>query len=178
MCVAVRRWTGIVPEKETVAPLSSATDSTRAACRRRELPTTGGVQGEISDNTRMLHRRGSHTRVKSTILGEKELLTVMWRDGLNSLERTENLASKGENPQGKGKLKQFNDQQVREVLSHWVNGQNWICTKLQKTNMPCLTSSQECLWLQSKLPESQRSTYFWDGEVLNNKESLVFDLDS
>lgn len=138
MCVAVRRWTGIVPEKETVAPLSSATDSTSAACRRREFPTTGGVQGKISDNTRMLHRRGSHTRVKSMILWEKELLTVMWRDGLNSLERTENLASQGENPQGKGKLKQFNDQQVREVLSHWVNGQNWICTKLQKKTCPVL----------------------------------------
>lgn len=90
MCVAVRRWTEIVPEKETVAPPSSATDSTSAACRRREFPTTGVVQGKISDNTRMLHRRGSHTRVKSMILWEKELLTVMWRDGLNSLKRTEN----------------------------------------------------------------------------------------
>lgn len=62
MCVAVRRWTEIVPENETVAPPSSATDSTSAACRRREFPTTGVVQGKISDNTRMLHRRGSHTQ--------------------------------------------------------------------------------------------------------------------
>lgn len=160
MCVAVRRWTGIVPEKETVAPLSSATESTSAACRGREFPITGGVQEKISDNTRMLHRRGSNTRVKSMILWEKELFTVMWRDGLNSLERTENLASKGENPQGKGKLKQFNDQKVREGLCHWINGQNWICIKLQKTNKPCLTSSKECLWLQSKLPENQHSTSF------------------
>lgn len=140
MCVAVRRWTGIVPEKETVAPLSSATDSTSAACRRREFPTTGGVQGKISDNTRMLHRRGSHTRVKSMILWEKELLSHVKRWTQFPGKDRKPGFQRGE-PPGKRKTQTI----VREVLSHWVNGQNWICTKLQKTNMPCLTSSQECL---------------------------------
>lgn len=42
MCVAVKRWKWVVPEKETVAPLSLARESTMecAAYRGREFPTT------------------------------------------------------------------------------------------------------------------------------------------
>lgn len=45
------------------------------------------------------------------------------RDRPNSLERTENLASKGENILGKGKRK-YKEYQIGEVVNHWVN--KWL----------------------------------------------------
>lgn len=50
---------------------------------------------------------------RTTLCGVKR-----WR---NPLERTEDLTSKGENLQGKGKLKQRKEHQIREVVSHYLN---------------------------------------------------------
>lgn len=85
MCVAVKRWKWVVPEKETVAPLSLATESTMecAAYRGREFPTTG-VQEKISDNIGMLHRKRFTHQSENQWFYETEPHSVVWRDDPSS----------------------------------------------------------------------------------------------